>query len=129
MTAPAFPFAAHGQWLSGVMRILTNIAWCQPIRCAPRLQNGALIRGLRFAMRVIDLWGCLFLKVTWRIRMATALLTALGLGLANFAYQGLTAQDWALAIERTWFQWTACLAVAVAQYFKRQNLTEHEYDR
>jgi len=54
--------------------------------------------------------------------MAIALLTALGLGLANFAYQGLTGQDWALAMDRTWFQTTACLAVAVAEYFVRRRV-------
>lgn len=52
--------------------------------------------------------------------MAIALLTALGLGLANFAYQGLTGQDWALAMERTWFQATACLAMALADYWAQR---------
>lgn len=52
--------------------------------------------------------------------MAIALLTALGLGLSNFAYQAMTGQDWGVAIERTWFQTTACLAVAAAQYFVRR---------
>ena len=54
--------------------------------------------------------------------MVIALLTALGLGLANFAYQGLKGQDWALAMERTWFQTTACIAVAVAEYFLRRSV-------
>ena len=48
--------------------------------------------------------------------MMTALLVALGLGLANFGYQALTGQAWAIAFERTWFQSTACLAVAAADY-------------
>jgi hypothetical protein len=54
--------------------------------------------------------------------MAIALLTALGLGLANFAYQGLNAQDWALAMERTWFQTTACLVMALAEYMLRRSV-------
>ena len=49
--------------------------------------------------------------------MAIALITALGLGLANFAYQWMTGQDFALALERTWFQATACLAMALADYW------------
>jgi len=49
-----------------------------------------------------------------------AILVAFGLGLANFAYQGLGAQDWATAIERTWFQAVACLAVAAADHFIRR---------
>lgn len=48
--------------------------------------------------------------------------SALGLGLANFAYQGLTGQDWALAMERTWFHTTACLAVAVAEYIVQRRV-------
>ena len=56
--------------------------------------------------------------------MAIALLTALGLGLANFAYQGLTAQAWALAMERTWFQATACLTVAAAEYIVSRSMGE-----
>ena len=51
-----------------------------------------------------------------------ALLVALGLGLANFAYQGLGAQDWATAMERTWFQTVACLAVAAADHFIRRSV-------
>lgn len=51
-----------------------------------------------------------------------ALLVAFGLGLANFAYQGLTAQDWATAMDRTWFQTTACLAVAITEQFIRRSV-------
>jgi hypothetical protein len=54
--------------------------------------------------------------------MAIALLVAFGLGLANFAYQGLTAQNWALAMDRTWFQATACLAMALAEYTLRRSV-------
>jgi len=48
--------------------------------------------------------------------MTTALLTAIGLTIANFAWQGLGDQNWTLAFERTWFQVTACLAVGVVDY-------------
>ena len=60
----------------------------------------------------------------WRSEemMKIALLIALGLGLANFAYQWLTGHNWAVAMERTWFQATACLAVAMAEYFLRRSV-------
>ena len=51
-----------------------------------------------------------------------ALLVATGLGAANFAYQGLTAQDWAIAIERTWFQTTACLVMVGVDYTLRRSV-------
>ena len=47
---------------------------------------------------------------------AIALMVACGLGLANFAYQGMAGHDWILAMERTWFQTTACLMLALADY-------------
>ena len=51
-----------------------------------------------------------------------ASLVAISLGLANFAYQGLGAQDWLTAIERTWFQTVACLTVAAADHFIRRSV-------
>ena len=54
--------------------------------------------------------------------MRIALLTALGLGLANFAYQAFTGRAWNVAIERTWFQVTACLVVGAAEYFVRRSV-------
>ena len=53
---------------------------------------------------------------------AIALLVALGLGMANFAYQWLTGCNWNLAMERTWFQTTACLTVALVEYSIRRSV-------
>jgi hypothetical protein len=53
---------------------------------------------------------------------ATALLVALGLGVANFVWQVIGDMNWSAAMERTWFQTTACLAVAVAEHFIRRSV-------
>ena len=54
--------------------------------------------------------------------MTTALLVGLGLTLANFAYQGLTDQAWAIAIDRSWFQVTACILVAAVEHVLRRSV-------
>ena len=42
--------------------------------------------------------------------------------LANFAYQLFGGQDWMLALERSWFQLNACLALALADYAVRRSV-------
>jgi len=54
--------------------------------------------------------------------MATAIIVGFGLTLANFAYQGLTAHDWMLALERSWFQLTACFAMVGTEYILRRSV-------
>lgn len=53
---------------------------------------------------------------------AIALLVAFGLGMANFVWQGLGDMNWATALERTWFQTTACITVAVVEHFIRRSV-------
>lgn len=45
-----------------------------------------------------------------------ALGSSVGLTAANFLYQALTAQDWAVAAERTWFQYVAIFGLVLAIY-------------
>ena len=52
----------------------------------------------------------------------TALLVGLGLTVANFAYQGCTARNWMLALDRSWFQVTACVVMVAADYSVRWRL-------
>ena len=54
--------------------------------------------------------------------MKIALLVGLGLTVANFAYQGFTAQNWMFALDRSWFQMTACVVMAAANYSDRRRL-------
>ena len=54
--------------------------------------------------------------------MKIALLAGLGLTVANSAYQGFTAQNWMLALDRSWFQLTACVVMAAANYSDRWRL-------
>ena len=48
--------------------------------------------------------------------MMIALFVGIGLILANFAYQVFTAMNWSVAIERSWFQVTACIIVSAVEY-------------
>jgi hypothetical protein len=54
--------------------------------------------------------------------MIIALLVGLGLTIANFAYQGCAAQNWILAVDRSFFQVTACLVMASVDYSIRWRL-------
>jgi hypothetical protein len=51
---------------------------------------------------------------------SSALLAALGLGVANFAYQSLVGGDFGVALERTWFQTVACAVVAAVDSIARR---------
>lgn len=54
--------------------------------------------------------------------MGTAILVGFGLTVANFAYQGLGSQQWAVAFDRSFFQVTACLLTAAADHFLRRSV-------
>ena len=53
---------------------------------------------------------------------AIALFVSFGLALANFAYQGMSGQNWSLAMERTWFQTAACLTLAFVDFAIRRSV-------
>jgi hypothetical protein len=52
--------------------------------------------------------------------MKLELIVGAALAASNFAWQLGGAQDWAVATERSWFQFTACLAVGLADLFVRR---------
>ena len=54
--------------------------------------------------------------------MMIALLVGFGLTIANFAYQGCTDKYWMLAFDRSFFQVTACLVMALVDYSIRWRL-------
>jgi hypothetical protein len=52
--------------------------------------------------------------------MRIALIVGVGLVAGSFAYQLFGAQDWLIAAERSWFQFTACLCVGLADVMARR---------
>ena len=54
--------------------------------------------------------------------MAMAIFIGTGLTVANFAWQALGGQHWDTALERSWFQFTACLAMALGEYALRRSV-------
>jgi len=52
--------------------------------------------------------------------MRIALIVGVCLVAGSFAYQLFGAQDWLIAAERSWFQFTACLCVGLADVMARR---------